>query len=107
MVQCGSTTEIVNRLLEPSHFGPEFARSLLTARKGTWEGPVKSGFGLHLVRVEKLVPGRIPKLWEVRAAVARDYEQGRRTRSLDREYQKLRQSYRIEYSGSWKPEPSQ
>lgn len=82
-------------------FGPDFARSLLATRKGQWVGPVKSGYGLHLVRVEKVVSGRVPKLAELRAAVARDYEQARRTKSLDSEYGKLRQSYRIELSGKW------
>ena len=88
-------------------FGPEFARSLLAVRQGQWEGPVKSGYGLHLVRVGKVVSGRVPKLAEVRAAVARDYEQDRRTKSLDFEYGKLRQSYRVEFSGKWTGSASQ
>jgi hypothetical protein len=83
-------------------FGLEFARSLLSIRQGEWEGPIRSGYGLHLVRVKKLVPGRTPSLAEVRTAVARDFEQDRRARSLDTAYRRLRQSYKIEYSGDWK-----
>lgn len=83
-------------------FGPDFTRALPSLRRGVWEGPVKSGYGVHLVRVTGVVPGRAPKLADVRGAVSRDYEQNRRTRSLDAVYRKLRQDYRVEYTGSWK-----
>jgi parvulin-like peptidyl-prolyl isomerase len=84
-------------------FGPEFARAIAVVRPGEWQGPVKSGYGVHLVRVEKVVAGSAPKLSDVRATVARDYEQDRRTRSLDAAYRELRQGYRVEYSGKWTP----
>lgn len=76
--------------------GPDFARALPTLRPGKWEGPVRSGFGLHLVKVEKLVPGRAPPLDEVRKAVARDWEAVRRTKAADAYYRRLRSDYRIE-----------
>ena len=82
-------------------FGSEFARSLITVQRGRWEGPIPSGFGLHLVRVEKIVPARRPNLSEVRAAVARDYEEDRRMKSLNTAYRKLRQDYRVEYTAAW------
>lgn len=88
-------------------FGPEFAQAILSVPAGRWVGPVKSGFGVHLVKVEKVVRGRLPKLDEVRAAVSRDHEQDRRTRSLEAAYRKLRQAYRIDYSGRWRPGQSQ
>lgn len=88
-------------------FGPEFARSLLSVRPGDWQGPVRSGYGVHLVRVEKIVSGRVPKPSDVRLAVTRDFEQARRERSLDEAYQQLRRSYQIEYSGKWRARQSQ
>ena len=84
-------------------FGPDFARGLLRARRGAWEGPVSSGYGQHLVRMEKVLSGRIPQLDEVRTAVTRDYEEDRRQRTVEAAYRKLRERYRIEYSGAWKP----
>jgi peptidyl-prolyl cis-trans isomerase C len=84
-------------------FGPDFARAIAAVRPGQWQGPVKSGYGVHLVRVNKVMEGSAPRLSDVRAAVARDYEQDRRTRSLDATYRKLRQSYQVEYSGKWTP----
>jgi parvulin-like peptidyl-prolyl isomerase len=83
-------------------FGPAFAKALVALPRGSWEGPVKSGYGVHLVRLANIAPGRTPRLADVRAAVSRDYEQDRRTRSLDAAYRKLRNDYRIEYSGAWR-----
>ena len=84
-------------------FGGGFAKALLSLPTGRWEGPIRSGYGVHLVKVEKVVPGRLPNLGEVRTAVARDYEEDRRKRSAETDYFKLRQNYRVEYSGAWKP----
>lgn len=84
-------------------FGGNFAKALLSVRKGTWAGPIRSGYGSHLVRVDNVVPGKVPKLDDVRTAVARDFEQDRRTRSSDAAYGKLRKNYRVEYRGAWKP----
>ena len=50
-------------------FGPDFAAALLTEPPGSWAGPVRSGFGWHLVRVETLVPARVPALDEIEADV--------------------------------------
>ena len=54
-------------------FGEEFGRNLLELKSGKWEGPVRSGFGFHLVLVTKRVGGRLPELKEVREIVKRDW----------------------------------
>jgi hypothetical protein len=82
-------------------FGRRFAHAIVSVRPGSWEGPIPSGYGLHLVRVNKILPGRLPELSEVRAAVARDFEQDRRSRAADTIYRKLRQEYRIDLTGRW------
>lgn len=66
-------------------FGPEFAAQLPDQPLGEWSGPVTSAFGLHLVRVDDLVPGRASELGEVRDAVYRDLV-GERTREADEGY---------------------
>lgn len=82
-------------------FGGQFAQALTSVRRGSWEGPIRSGYGLHLVRVGKLVPGRQPELSEVRAAVARDFEQDRRAKATKRVYRTFREKYRVDLSGRW------
>ena len=37
-------------------FGPGFAKAVFTLPKGSWQGPVASGYGWHLVFVDALVP---------------------------------------------------
>lgn len=88
-------------------FGEAFAKALLSVRIGSWEGPIRSGYGFHFVRVEKIISGKPPKLSDVRAAVARDYEQDRRNRSADAAYRELRRNYRVDYLGAWKPAQGQ
>lgn len=54
-------------------FGDDFAAALATAPVGGWIGPVASGFGLHLVRIDRrLVPPR-PALADVRQRVENDW----------------------------------
>ena len=76
--------------------GPGFARALPKLSPGKWEGPVRSGYGIHLVKVDKLIPGRIPPLDQVRKAVARDFEADRRDKAADAAFRRLRQEYRIQ-----------
>ena len=53
-------------------FGSEFAASLKALPTGEWVGPVRSGFGLHLVKIDQRVDGRDATLADARDAVQRD-----------------------------------
>jgi peptidyl-prolyl cis-trans isomerase C len=46
-------------------FGPQFALGVEKLTPGSWQGPIESGFGWHLVFVDAVVPGRVPDLDEV------------------------------------------
>jgi PPIC-type PPIASE domain len=76
-------------------FGAAFATTLTTLPLNEWTGPVTSGFGTHLVRVTARVAAVLPPLSEVRPQVAREWENARRTRSRDDNYQKLRREYDV------------
>jgi hypothetical protein len=76
-------------------FGAAFAAALTTLPLNEWTGPVTSGFGTHLVRVTARAAAVLPPLAEVRPLVAREWENARRTRSRDDNYQKLRQEYDV------------
>ena len=77
-------------------FGEAFATAINTLQVGSWQGPVRSSFGMHLVRIDKKVAGRPASLAEVRDAVERDWENERRTKARDDYYQNLRKAYVIE-----------
>jgi len=76
-------------------FGDDFADALLKLDTGRWTGPVRSGYGLHLVFVKERVEGRQPALADVRQLVERDFTSDRRRRQLDVMYGLLLERYRV------------
>ena len=38
-------------------FGPQFAKAVEQLTPGSWQGPIESGFGWHLVFVDTVIPG--------------------------------------------------
>jgi parvulin-like peptidyl-prolyl isomerase len=76
-------------------FGREFAAELEKLPLDAWAGPLRSAFGQHLVRVTARTPALTPLLAEVRAAVAREWENERRTASLAENYETLRGRYEV------------
>jgi peptidyl-prolyl cis-trans isomerase C len=46
-------------------FGPDFAKALFQLEHGAWQGPIRSGYGWHLVFVDAAEPGRIPAFEEI------------------------------------------
>jgi hypothetical protein len=77
-------------------FGDVFVEELAAVEPGSWQGPVKSGYGWHLVYVFDHQPGRQPDLVEVRDDVERDVLVQRRKESIDRLYDELAATYSIE-----------
>jgi hypothetical protein len=76
-------------------FGAEFAAELLTLPLSRWQGPVKSGYGLHLVRIEERNLGHLPSLGEVRDAVVREWEAAKRREMKEAHYQALLSRYKV------------
>jgi len=76
-------------------FGNDFARGLATIEPGKWSGPVKSGFGSHLVFVTDRKEGRAPSLEEVRSVVQRDWFSQRRNEAVEGMYARLAENYTI------------
>jgi peptidyl-prolyl cis-trans isomerase C len=60
-----------------SHFGKDMAQRLFAAKADpkAWQGPFRSDSGFHLVRIERLMPGRVVPLEQVREEVVRDYRE--------------------------------
>ena len=61
----------------------------------TRTGPGRSGFGLHLVFIEKRTEGEAVKLQGVRDAVAREWGSAKRREVRERFYWELRKKYVI------------
>ena len=50
-------------------FGSEFARTVIELEPGTWGGPIESGYGVHLVRLDEAVLSPPPTFDAVRARI--------------------------------------
>jgi hypothetical protein len=50
-------------------FGAKFARAVAQLAPGSWQGPLESGYGWHLVFIDSSTPGRIPAFDEVEPGV--------------------------------------
>lgn len=83
-------------------FGQDFAAALTELPVGRWSGPVESGFGHHLVRIQQRQPGALPPLETVRDSVEREWHNARREEAAESFYRQLRQRYdvRIEHSAA-------
>ena len=62
---------------------------------GDWQGPVFSGYGLHLVRIENKNEAEQPELAEVSDKVRIEWLAERRSKMDEAIYQSLRQRYEI------------
>ena len=80
-------------------FGEKFAARLAELAPGQWQGPVESGYGVHLVLVSERTEGRLPALAEVRDAVRRDWENAQRLEMNDKFYQELLKRYTLTIEG--------
>jgi len=78
-----------------AQFGDEFAAALGAAPTGRWFGPVRSAYGLHLVRVDAREEGEAVTLAAVRDAVERDLRDARARAASDALYARLRARYSI------------
>jgi len=74
-------------------FGKEFASKLLKIRQNHWVGPITSGIGIHLVKVNKLTEGQDVELADVRQKVLNDYMYARRKQILESQYQGIKGKY--------------
>ena len=74
-------------------FGEEFAATLGALQPGVWQGPVTSGYGVHLVRVSERSEGRAVALAGSRVAVRREWDNARRQEANEKFYQELVKRY--------------
>ena len=85
-----STNELANV------FGTEFAEALFKLQPGRWHGPVQSGMGWHLVRIDAMTPKSIPRFDEVdRAQVQSAWLDSQRAKSKSRAFEAMRAKYKV------------
>jgi hypothetical protein len=81
-------------------FGDAFAQAVARAAPGSWVGPLRSGYGLHLVFVTAVEPAALPPFEDVRPAVEREWFAEHRAAAQAAQYQALRARYRVIVQGA-------
>jgi hypothetical protein len=76
-------------------FGPQFAQAVEKLPTGSWQGPIESGYGWHLVFVDTVIPGRIPELEEIEGDVKTAWLAEQKTQAWDKAYQEMRTKYTV------------
>jgi hypothetical protein len=78
-------------------FGKGFFEQIAGLDPGIWIGPIRSGFGIHLVRVTKRIDAREPPLETIREAVLRDWSRKRAEEIGEKQYERLLSRYQVTY----------
>jgi peptidyl-prolyl cis-trans isomerase C len=76
-------------------FGPTFAVGVFKLKPRSWQGPIESGFGWHLVFVDSIIPGHIPAFEEIEPDVKTawlGYQKGKAWREA---YARMRARYSV------------
>ncbi len=76
-------------------FGADFADSVAGLPPGAWYGPVRSGYGLHLVFVHGRSDSRLPELAEVEQKVRGEWRATRRREVNEASVAKLLEGYEV------------
>lgn len=79
-------------------FGSDFAKALKTMPIDNWHQGIKSGYGLHLVKVLQKQGGKAQVLAQVRAKVKAAWMNQQREQGLEEYYQTLFNEYQVEFN---------
>lgn len=76
-------------------FGKSFSLEIMHLKPGQWAGPIESGYGLHLVLVDRQVQSQRPELADMRETVEREWFVDHKNELKKNLYEKLRKKYTI------------
>ncbi len=76
-------------------FGSQFAGAIQKVKPGSWQGPLESGYGWHLVFVDSVIPGRIPVFEEVEPDVKTAWLAAQKQQAWQKAYGEMRAKYSI------------
>ena len=86
-------------------FGLRFSNRLDGLPLGNWQGPIESGLGLHLIRIESREEGTLPGLAEIRPVVEREWANKMRLETRRKINEKLLENYEVVIQ--WPPAPQE
>jgi peptidyl-prolyl cis-trans isomerase C len=82
-------------------FGQEFADALARLEtKPEWQGPIKSAYGWHAIKLDNIEPSYIPSYADVAQQVASDAASAASASAKNAYYEDLKESYEVVYPAS-------
>ncbi|OIQ41269.1 MAG: hypothetical protein BM563_00870 [Bacteroidetes bacterium MedPE-SWsnd-G1] len=78
-------------------FGTRFANTIDTLKIGTWQGPINSGFGVHLVKVHEKIPAGYYSFEETQRNVVLDYNFEANNKFKNQLLNSLLENYEVVY----------
>jgi parvulin-like peptidyl-prolyl isomerase len=88
-------------------FGPQFAVALEKVKPGSWQGPIESGYGWHLVFIDTVILGRIPALEEIESDVKTAWLGEQKATAWKKSYAEMRAKYTVLLPGPADKEAAQ
>ncbi len=79
-----------------SSFGRGFCDAIAQLEPKTWSGPVRSGFGAHLIFVEEIRPPTLPDLASIKADVTSDWRRQKAEELRERQFETLLARYDVQ-----------
>jgi len=76
-------------------FGPQFALAVEKLTPGSWQGPIESGLGWHLVFVDTVILGRVPAFEEIEPDVKTAWLGEQKSLAWEKAYKEMRAKYRV------------
>ena len=76
-------------------FGTGFSRKLDGLSEGDWQGPIESGLGVHLIRLESRKEGTLAELAEIRPLVERGWANKKRLETRRKTNEQLLELYSV------------
>ena len=61
----------------------------------SWQGPIESGYGWHLVYIDTVVPGRVPAFEEIQPEVKSAWLGMQKAQAVHQDYDALRARYTV------------
>ena len=77
-------------------FGPEFARLVFVTDTGSWQGPIPSAYGKHLVLIRERRDGKAMDLAEAKPKLVSDLSEMKKARARAEFLEELRRKYSVE-----------
>ncbi len=87
-------------------FGATFAEALSQLKPGSWQGPIESGYGWHLVYVDAVTPGHLPPYEEVESDVRSAWLAEQKATAWNKAYAAMRARYAVTLPPASRAQPA-